>query len=78
MTTLLEKAKQVKLNKHEIPRTDKELCELALSWAKGEVTLTQCSRAMGKTGTSAAGSVLYYFASAFRQMIKDGKLVIKR
>lgn len=72
--TLLQKAKKVqdgrRRGKYEVTS---EHIELALAWAKGEITPTQACAAMGLSKST--GNILYHFAIALREAVRMGVLV---
>jgi len=76
--TLVERAKKIK-TANVITGMDEGVIELAIAWAKGEVTLGQCSRAMYDKPSSkgTGGNILYKFAVAFRELYRQGRLIIK-
>jgi len=82
MKTLLEKAKKVKIGRKSNNLTESatnEQIELAIGWAKGEITMGQASRVL--YGSSSAGKVggkiLYAFACWLRAGIERGIIKVK-
>ena len=75
-STLLEKAKKHSVGHRSLrtqPKMTAELEELAIAWARGEVTFAQASQATGKKGTS-----LYaLLAVAIRRAAMAGRLKLK-
>ena len=74
MPTLLEKAKSVKMKYGRSTNwmTDQHI-ELAIAWAKDEITPSQANIAMGRKVNN--GNILYVFAVAFREAVRRGILV---
>ena len=65
--TLLEKAKEARAEPQQIFVSD-EVVELALAWAKGEISMKQARKAFG---TKTAGSNIYaHLARGLRQFIQ--------
>lgn len=65
--TLLQKAKQIKVNKKGDRKLGDEEYELGLAWVKGEVTMRQIQTVMGYKNTNSsytliAQTFLRYFA----------------
>jgi len=71
MKTLLQQAKEVAVKRKHRVIGDQEV-ELALSWARGEVTTHQVNKALtGKDG----GMTAYVFLSqAFQRFVKENGL----
>ena len=77
--TLLQKAKEMKTYMRSSSLTStatKEQIELALGWARDEITLSQLSRVLWgektKLSKSAGGRALYYIASWLKAGILRG------
>jgi len=67
MTTLLEKARTVRVGK----RFSEEELELAIAWLNGQVSLTSVQMAVyGKTSTP--HSAYIFLSRAIRQAVRDG------
>jgi hypothetical protein len=71
MSSLLEMAKQIITNKSN-NKYSQESFDLALGWAKGEISAAQMRHVLGK---NQRGNYLYYAAMALRWGIINEKLV---
>ena len=69
--TLLEKAKELKMVKKSRYSCNKEEIDVAIAWAKGELTLKQVAYGLNK---KYSGNVIYYVALLLREALKIGKL----
>ena len=67
-TSLVEKAKAIKATNNWGRATDDEI-ELSLAWAKGEVSMTQCSKVLGTSGSRLYGKL----AMGLREYIRNQK-----
>jgi cysteine synthase len=79
--TLLEKAKESKIRKIDRCLITKEHIELAIAWAKDEISSRQVARALFKNEVLAGrvgGAVLYKMATYLRQGFREKKIVTKR
>ena len=75
--TLVEKAKKISVGvSNKIPMTDEHI-DLALSWMKGEIRLTQLAGVVGITKGEYTGNLLYRIAQWLREAYRQGKLEIK-
>ena len=73
METLLQKALKVKKGHHRTLKYNSEEVELALAWLEDEITFTQVTIVINKTGSN-----LYNFlAQALRKAYQKGKLKVK-
>lgn len=68
MTTLIEEAKQAE--KRTIHKITPEVVELALAWAKDEVTITQVKKVLRTSESNKAYSIL---ARALKEWEKNRK-----
>jgi hypothetical protein len=70
--TLLERAKKEPVRKGYV-KPDRETIELALAWARDEITLSQCKTAM--KGEKAAQMTAYVsLARGLREAVRQGIL----
>ncbi len=75
MKTLLERVKEIKATPtRKLPITDEQI-DVAISWLKDEITLSQINKATGNVSTSANG--LYRMAVWLREAYRREKLVEK-
>jgi len=74
MKTLLEKAKESPAFRKDKINLTPEMCELAVAWMKGDIVLKQANIALGKYQS---GNTLYMFSMCFRELYRQGKLIIK-
>ena len=70
--TLLERAKMIRDGREY--KANKEVMELSLAWAKGEVNTTQACRALGVTNRSS--NVYIKMACGLRELIRTGGLIL--
>jgi len=73
MPTLLEQAQKIKVKKHvQRHEINFEIQELAVAWAKGEVSLVQAGKALGLRNPAA--STYMYLALGLRGALRSGIL----
>ena len=76
--SLLKKAKSIENKKprHKKMYLTDELIELAIAWAKDEVTLTQCAKVIFPDKETSKSTNLVYsrFAIVLKEAIRQGKL----
>lgn len=70
--TLVDKARETEYNRKRTLSRDKEHQDLAIAWAKDEISLAQVSRALGKTNS---GNTLYGLSVWLREAVREGRLV---
>lgn len=75
MTTLLERAKKVRIGRSKTKVFTAEEIELAIAWLRGEVTLMQVARALKINANNDAYIPL---ARAIRQALEEGIISIKK
>lgn len=78
---LLDKAKKIKVRSRKRTNyVNDDLMNLAIAWAKDEVSLVQCTKAMYDEGVikTEQPSISYRpLARGLKRAIADGKIVIK-
>ena len=67
---LIEKAKSVKISPRKLNYSDNHI-ELAVAWAKSEVNLKQCKKAIGEKYSA---NMYTFFAIALREAVRRGML----
>ena len=73
--TLLEKAKKMSAYNHKGKIIiDEEHLDLALSWMKGEITLSQVNRVLDRKTNS--GNTLYHIATWLKEAYNQKKIVL--
>jgi hypothetical protein len=71
MKTLLEQAKEIKSSRRNMPTTAEER-ELALDWARDEISMSQASSVYARWRGKAHGMGVYLiFARALRDYIRE-------
>lgn len=71
MGSLLEKAKKVKAKRSKPREITKEHVELALAWAREEITHTQVARALGGDETYRGLAIYVTLARSLKKYIRS-------
>lgn len=70
MATLLEKAKGYKVRSNTTKPVTEEMIELALAWAKDEISIPQARKALG---APSGGQIYHFFALTLKAYISNKK-----